>query len=148
IARLSIIMRAMTEQGAVGDAARTAGSFTNRMKAAQAATLELAEAIGTAVLPVVTPVVDAFSSAVPIIVEWIKANEGLVIAIGALGVALTATGAAITATGAALIGLASVTAALASPVTLVVAGLGALAVAIVAVTAYSGDLQRALSDIS
>lgn len=32
LARLNIIARAMGDQGAIGDAVKTAGSFTNQMK--------------------------------------------------------------------------------------------------------------------
>lgn len=56
VARLNIIMRAMTEQGAVGDAAKTAGSFANQVKALNASWEELKVTLGQGVIPVLTDV--------------------------------------------------------------------------------------------
>lgn len=46
IARFNIIMRAMGDQGAMGDALRTSGSFVNQLKRLRAASTELGIAIG------------------------------------------------------------------------------------------------------
>lgn len=46
IARIAIILRAMTNQGAMGDAVRTAGSFANQLKRVKASLQELGVAVG------------------------------------------------------------------------------------------------------
>jgi len=74
-ARLNIIMRGTT--AAQGDAVRTSGSFANQMKALKAAVADVAVALGSVLLPIVTPVVTKF-------VDGIK-FMGEVMATGNLG---------------------------------------------------------------
>lgn len=51
LARLSIIIKTMTKQGAVGDAIRTAAAFNNQLKATGGALRDFAAAIGKSLLP-------------------------------------------------------------------------------------------------
>lgn len=64
MARLNVIYKAMGEQGAVGDATRTAGSMTNQLKALKARVGELAVEIGTAFIPMAKRMVGSIQ-------EWI-----------------------------------------------------------------------------
>ncbi|MEM9019936.1 MAG: hypothetical protein AAGC44_05175 [Planctomycetota bacterium] len=92
IARLNIIMRSMTDQGAVGDAARTAGSFNNRMKAAKAAAEDMGVAVGSALLPVLTPMLQRIGAIAKAIAKVVEAAPGVVSAgskFVILGVAMT-----------------------------------------------------------
>lgn len=59
LARVNVIMRAMGEQGAIGDARRTAGSLANQFKALASESKAMAVAIGEAVVPVVRDVIAA-----------------------------------------------------------------------------------------
>jgi hypothetical protein len=63
IARLAIIMRAMTEQGAVGDAIRTQDSFTNQMKRLNDAFLDFRVQLGQDIIPALTGLVTAAGNA-------------------------------------------------------------------------------------
>lgn len=78
MARLAIIAEAMGEQGAVGDAARTAGSFANRMKALQGTIKDTAIIIGNALLPVVTPLIEKTRDVASRFAEWAKKNPELI----------------------------------------------------------------------
>lgn len=60
-ARYNIILRSTTD--AQGDAVRTADSFNNKMKGAQAAALDLSIAIGNQLLPVANKLAGAFTTA-------------------------------------------------------------------------------------
>lgn len=86
IARLNIIMRTMTSQGSVGDAERTAGSFTNQMKRLGAAVRDTSVAVGDALVPHLRPVVTFLAQALTIVRELVKQNPVLVA--GLFGVAL------------------------------------------------------------
>ncbi len=63
IARLAIIMRAMTDQGAVGDAIRTQGSFTNQMKRLNDAFLDFRVQLGQDIIPALVGLVSAAGNA-------------------------------------------------------------------------------------
>ena len=115
VARLSVIMRAMTDQGAVGDAVRTAGSFANRMKALKGQIHDTAVEIGNALLPVVTPIVAKLAAAGKKVAEWIAQNKSLIVGmakivaiVGAAGIGLLALGSALAFAGFALGGIATV----------------------------------------
>uniref|UniRef100_A0A6M3KU62 Putative tail tape measure protein n=1 Tax=viral metagenome TaxID=1070528 RepID=A0A6M3KU62_9ZZZZ len=87
-ARFNMIM-AGTED-AQGDAIRTADSFTNQMKALNAAVREVKVAIGDQLLPVLTPLVTRVSEVVTNIALWANDNKELfntiVKAIGVVGI--------------------------------------------------------------
>lgn len=126
LARLNVIMRSMGDQGAVGDATRTADSFTNRMKRLRGELRDAAVAIGRALLPVLTPMVKVVSAAVQAVRSWAEQNPRLVATIFGLGAAVVAVGAALIGIGLA-ISLAGVAmGGLATAIGIVASGLGAL----------------------
>ena len=158
LARLAIILRGTT--AAQGDAARSAGSFANQMKALKAKVDDAAVEIGTALLPVVTPLVTKLASAVQIVADWIKQNSGLVVSIAKIaavvagaGLAFIVIGTAVSGFGATLgaiatvittvgsaIGLVgSMIAALLSPIGLVIAGIAGLATYLLTSTQAGGE---------
>jgi uncharacterized membrane protein required for colicin V production len=89
IARLNIIMRTMTDQGSVGDATRTAGSFSNVMKRLKGEIRDTAVAIGQGLVPVLKPVVTALGTGLGVVRQLAQANTGLI-----TGVFLTIVGVA------------------------------------------------------
>jgi hypothetical protein len=117
LARLNIIMRGTT--AAHGDAIRTAGGFANQMKATSASIQDVAVAIGSILLPVVTPMVSMFREATVSVGEFLSANTALV-----LGVAGAAAG--ITAIGGALLVVAGAAKVLAFAIGPIVAGITAV----------------------
>ncbi len=126
LARLNVIMRSMGDQGAVGDATRTAGSFANRMKRLRGELRDAAVAIGRALLPVLTPMVKVVTAAVQAVRSWAEQNPRLVATIFGVGAAVVAAGAALIGIGLA-ISLAGVAmGGLATAVGIVGAALGAL----------------------
>lgn len=153
LARLQIIMAGTT--AAQGDAARTSGSFANQMKALQAAVDDAAVAIGSALLPVVTPVVTAFASGVATAAKFAEENAGLVKVLAAVAATIVVVGGTLIAVGTtvgvvtfAVSGLAvawaaagtaaatagAVMAVVLSPLTLIVAAITALGVVVLEVT--------------
>ena len=165
MSRLAIIMRGTT--AAQGDAERSAGSFANQMKALQAKVEDAAVEIGSALLPVVTPLVTALADAVKMVSAWIKENRGLVVvlakvaaAVVAAGLAFVLIGSVVSGFGATLGLLASVLtgigsafslvgsaiAALMSPIGLVIAGVGALAAYLITSTDAGGQALAWLGD--
>lgn len=124
IARLNIIMRAMGDQGAIGDAVRTSGSFANQMKRLRGELRDAAVAIGRALLPVLTPVVMFLGAATRAVREWADRNPRLV--------------ATVFAVGAAVIGLGGALIALGIVITLASVGLGGLATAVGVVASAIG----------
>jgi hypothetical protein len=130
VARLSVIMKAMTSQGAVGDAVKTAGSFANLLKALRSAVYDASVAIGDSLIPVLTPFLQATVGIARATVDWIKQNGKLFAIVGgvgvvtlALGATITGVGLSLTAFGIALGAIASVLGAVLSPLGAVVAGL-------------------------
>jgi hypothetical protein len=71
-ARLNLLMRGTTD--AQGDAARTAGSWANQMRALKSSLTETAQEIGLELLPAVTPLLQALGNLVadllPPLVNW------------------------------------------------------------------------------
>jgi len=160
LARLNIIMRSMGDQGAVGDAVRTAGSFTNQMKRLRGQVRDTAVSIGQALLPIVTPLVAKVAEAAKWFGRWVSRNQQLVATVfkvaaavigmgGALvilGVTISGFGAAlgglatlVTGVGAAFGVLASAIGFLVSPIGLVLAALGALGAFLVQTTGVAGE---------
>lgn len=92
IARLAIITRALTQQGAVGDAARTAGSFTNQLKGARAALTDLQVEIGSKLLPVLTPLLEQSTAILRATGEFAQQNGELITSVAKLAAGSTALG--------------------------------------------------------
>lgn len=144
-ARMQIIMRGTT--AAQGDAVRSAGSFANQMKALKGRLDDAAAALGTHLLPMVTPLVTKAGKIVAFLGEWIAKNKALVTNIakvvaivGAIGVALTGLGIVVSIIGTGIAGLGTliggafavittVLGAVLSPIGLVIAAVVGLAAA-------------------
>jgi hypothetical protein len=158
LARLAIILRGTT--AAQGDAARSAGSFANQMKALKAKVDDAAVEIGTALLPVVTPLVTKLASAVQIVADWIKQNSGLIVSIAKIAAVVAGAGLAfiligtavsgfgatfgaiatvITTVGSAIGLVGSMIGALLSPIGLVIAGVAGLATYLLTSTQAGGE---------
>ncbi len=105
MARMAIILRGTT--AAQGDAIRSAGSFANQMKALKAKVSDAAVEIGSALLPVVTPLVTKVAAGVKVVAAWIKQHKGLVVILAKVAAALAAGGLAFIVLGTAASGLAS-----------------------------------------
>lgn len=144
LARMAIIEESMGRQGAIGDALRTAGSFSNQMKAAKAAVREFAEEVGTLLLPVVTPLVTKFKDIVKSVGQMVTANPELVATFAKLAVVGVAVGLAIAGVGAAIMAVGAVSGsfvavvgaitALATPVGAIIATVVLLPVALAGAT--------------
>lgn len=112
VARLNIIMQAMTAQGAVGDAVKTAGSFANQMKALQARIHDTAVEIGTTLLPTATRWLAKLTEIATKVSEWVSNNNdaveslaAVVVKVGLASAAIYALGAAINVTSKAIVAL-------------------------------------------
>lgn len=142
LARYAIIMETMTTQGAVGDAIKTAGTFTNRMKALRGKIHEAAVEIGNALIPVVTPLVAKMVKAALVIRDWAKAFPEiikrialLVVGVGLLGIALIGLGTTMTLMAIGIQVLITLFAALKVAVALIVSPLGLIVVLALAAAA-------------
>lgn len=124
LARLAIILRGTT--AAQGDAERSAGSFANQMKALNAKIDDAAVEIGTALLPVVTPLVTKLASTVKIVADWIKQNSGLVVSIAKIAAVVAGAGLAFIVIGTAVSGFATTLGAIATVITTVGSAIGLL----------------------
>jgi len=93
-ARMNMILAGTTD--AQGDAIRTSDSFANQMKRLKARTEEVSAVIGTALLPIVTALVDTMGKTVSKVAAWTTENPKLtkVIVLGtiAFGALLTVFG--------------------------------------------------------
>lgn len=130
IARLAIIMRALTDQGAVGAAVREVNTFEGQMRRMRSMIRQVAVEVGEALLPVLTPLVSRLGAWAEAIGRIAKQNPGLVKSIAALAAGLMAVGAVLIAAGTAGLLLSGILGALATaftvltnPITLVAAGL-------------------------
>jgi len=158
MARLAIIMRGTT--AAQGDAIRSAGSFANQMKALQAQVSDAAVEIGSALLPVITPLITKLAGGMKIVAAWIKQNSSLVVSVAKIAAVVLGAGIAFIAIGTAVSGFAatlgvigsvisgvgtaigflgSMLAAILSPIGLVMAGIGALAAYLITSTDAGGQ---------
>lgn len=97
MARLNIIMRGTT--AAQGDAIRSAGSFTNQMKALKASVSDAAAEVGTALLPVVTPLVSKVVEVTKEAAAWITKNHETVVVLAEVTAAVVAVGGALVILG-------------------------------------------------
>ncbi len=70
LGRLNVIMRAMGQQGAVGDAVRTLGSYANQLKALKAGVHDFAVTAGQIFIPIATEIVSVLRGAGPVM-EWL-----------------------------------------------------------------------------
>jgi len=150
LARMNIIMAGTT--AAQGDAIRSSGSFANQMKALRGTIDDAAAAIGSALLPVVTPLVTWIAEVAKVAGAWIAENQGLVVTVAAIGAGVLAFGAVLVPVGMAIgaIGTAigavttimaafgTVMAIVTSPITLAAAAVVALAAATAWLAGY-GD---------
>ena len=165
MARMAIIMRGTV--AAQGDATRSAGSFANQMKALRAKVSDAAVEIGSALLPVITPLVTKITEAVQIAAAWIKRNQALVVTLFKIGAAVAAGGIALVLLGTAISGVATVfgafaaiasgvgtalgligtaLSALLSPIGLVIAGIVGLAAYLITATGAGGDALNWLGE--
>ena len=99
VARLNVIMRAMTDQGAVGDAVRTAGSLANRLKTLKAKVSDVAVEIGTALIPAATELITKALDVSKRFGTWAKDNKDLIVTIAELTLKLGLLSAALYAVG-------------------------------------------------
>lgn len=113
-ARLNIIMAGTT--AAQGDAIRTSDSFANQTKRLKGELEDAAATIGSALLPVVTPLVEKAAAAARTFGEWATENKETVVHVGQL------------AAGAALAGGAAIS--LGHSITLAATALGGLKAAV------------------
>lgn len=90
LARVAIIARAMGQQGAIGDAVRTAGALANQFKATKAEATALAIEIGTAFIPVMQRATTTMREWGTELSEVIKGNEGAIVTLTIFVGALTA----------------------------------------------------------
>lgn len=85
-ARMNIIMRATID--AQGDAARTAGSFSNQMKALEADAKELGESIGADLLPAAQRGIEIVRRLITGFKNLDSGTRGVIIAVGGLAAAI------------------------------------------------------------
>lgn len=85
-ARMNIIMRATVD--AQGDAARTAGSFSNQMKALEADAKELGESIGADLLPAAQRGIEIVRRLITGFKNLDSGTRGVIIAVGGLAAAI------------------------------------------------------------
>ncbi len=79
MARMEIIRRAMGDQGALGDATRTAGSLTNQLKALKGEAKDVAVSIGTSFVPAISKQIARLREAAPAIKDWVTQNQGAIV---------------------------------------------------------------------
>lgn len=138
----SLITQQFASNGILGAAKREADSASGSVRALWGQLADLSATIGSALIPVLQPLINDLRQVVVSASEWIAENEEVVrtaakvaVGIGALGVAMQATGVAAKALAG---GIALVRGALVllegSPIALAIAALAALGVAIAAVT--------------
>jgi len=99
MARLAIITEAMTDQGALGDATKTAKSATNQYKRFWAIVDDLAISIGNHLLPTLNQLLLYINANIPAIKKWVDENGNAVKAIALLAVGLVAGGGALISFG-------------------------------------------------
>lgn len=119
MARYSIILRTMTDQGALGDATRTAGSFANQMKRLRAGIVNAATAIGKSIMPPLARLLKIINPILASFAEWADANKktvataaAVITAVGALAAGIILVGLGFGLAGFAISGFLAVMAAL------------------------------------
>lgn len=148
MARLNIIMAGTT--AAQGDAIRSAGGFANQMKRLEANVDDAKVAIGEALLPAVTSLVNKAGDWVRVASTWIANNKPLVMLLAKIAVGVALAGVAIAILGGALIGLGSLLSSLTVIIPAVGMAFGALlspfglvVASVVAITASLARLYKA-----
>lgn len=111
-ARLNIILKGTTD--AQGDAIRSAGSFANQMKALKASIADTAAEIGTALLPIVTPLVTKVAEVVRWFAAFAAQNKALFVTVAKIAAGIAIAGAAFVAIGSAIAGVGVVVGSLAT----------------------------------
>jgi hypothetical protein len=151
MARMSIIEESMGRQGAVGDAIKTAGSFSNQLKALKASVQNTAESIGMALLPVVTPMLTKLAEVTKVIANLAQKNAALIPTIAGVIAGIAVAGAGVAAFGAALYAAGTVVGFLLTPlgavVGVVVALSAGLAIGVTAWVKYTESGQAALQGL-
>ena len=99
LARLNIIMRSMTAQGAVGDATRTAASFANQLKRLKSLAYDASVAVGRSLIPVLEPVVTLLGTAAGAVARLATRNAELFQRIARVVAVVAVTGAGLLALG-------------------------------------------------
>src|SRR5581483_10203928 len=102
LARLALIQQAMTSQGAVGDAVRTADQFANRLRAAKSAAAEAAVAVGETFLGPLGRLLGVMTRSAFAAADWVREHRGLVLAVGSVAAAVPLAGFALLGLGAAV----------------------------------------------
>lgn len=135
-ARFAIILRGTT--AAQGDAVRSGGGFANMLKRLQGQAFDVAAAVGTSLLPMIETLMQSTTGYVSRLLEWVRANPGLVkgLAIAAVGVvalggALTALSLSLALTAGGLTVVSALVGFLLSPMGILIGLAGALGVALV-----------------
>lgn len=148
IARLSVIMRSMGEQGAVGDAAKTAGSFANQMKRLGGQVKTASVEIGKSLLPIVTPLVVRLNESVAVIAKWIEQNHALIATIAKVAAIVVAAGAAIAVLGFGITALGAVFGGIATIITTIGAAIGAMVAGVMALLSPIGLAVAAVAALT
>jgi len=99
MARFAIIRETMARQGAIGDALKTADGFANTLKRVKAQAMDLAIAIGSAVLPPVTAFAGIVATALTFAAGWARENSGLIQTFAGVAVGLIVVGGMIATLG-------------------------------------------------
>lgn len=149
VARLNVIMKSMTDQGAVGAAVRESGSFANQLKRLQGQMKDIGITIGSFVLPRVIDFLQYTNSIVQKIGLWASESGQLVrtiadmaVKVGLASLSLLGLGKALQSAGkAAGFARIAIAALYAHPV---MAGLSALAIAIGTLSYNFGEAQKAV----
>lgn len=90
MARLNIILRGTT--AAQGDATRSAGSFANRLKALKGRLEDTGAAVGSALLPVLEPLLGSLADLTARVGEFMQENAGMVVMVAKVVAAVLALG--------------------------------------------------------
>lgn len=144
IARYSIIYRSLSDQGAVGDAIRTAFEFANMQRRAADELFDLSDAIGKALVPSATKALAVVSGTVDAMTEFVKQNGDMVLGVAKLGAVV-----AIAAGSVFALGVAATV--LANPIGLATAGAAGLVIALGGIGEATGlfrFLAVAFSDVA
>ena len=144
LARIAIIMESLGKQGATGDAEKTAGSFTNQLKRMKAALKDAAAAIGSALIPVLTPLVAQFAAGVKWIARIIQNNQQLITTLFKVAAGVTIAGAALFVLGTLISGIGTTFGLAASLITGVGTALGMVGTAIGALLTPIGLASAAI----
>lgn len=95
LARLNLIRKAMSQQGAIGDAFKTRDDYTNVLKRIQAEFSKTLRAVGEALMPFVEPLLQGVTVVARIVSQLAQKFPGLTVGVAAFAVALMAIGGAL-----------------------------------------------------